>query len=303
MADTLKAVVPDALDGERLDRVVALLGRMPRSEAKSRTDAGSVTLDGEPAVGKTRVGAGSVVVFPALPEPVELEPESDVDFDVAWEDDDVVVVAKPPGLTVHPGAGQATGTLAAGLLARYPEVRGVGQAGRWGLVHRLDRDTSGALVVARTERAYEVLTAALRRREIVRGYTALLQGRFDFVRGTVDAPIGRDPIRPRRRALVPEGRHAVTHYRITHQWAEVALADIRLETGRTHQIRVHLAGIGHPVVGDRLYGGRDPVEVPRLFLHARLLEFDHPISGDPVSVEVPLPPDLSAVIDRLGQPE
>ena len=303
MADEVTAVVPEELDGERLDRIVAILGDMPRSEAKSRADAGTVTVDGEPAVGKARVSAGVVVAFPPREEAPELEPDEDVEFEVLREDDDVVVVAKPAGVTVHPGAGRPTGTLAAGLLARYPEIAGVGQEGRWGLVHRLDRDTSGALIVARTGEAHESLVDALRRRDIDRRYVALVQGRFDLPRGTIDAPIGRDPVRPRRRALVANGRHAVTHYRVARQWSVVALADVRLETGRTHQIRVHLAGIGHPVVGDPLYGGRDPVRVPRLFLHAASVGFDHPTTGERVTVDAPLPPDLAEVLGGLGPGE
>ena len=304
MAEPLTFTVPAELDGERVDKVVAALGDMTRSEARDFCDAGDVSVDGEVAAAKTRLNAGQQITFPPAAVVGSLAAE-EVDFGVLYEDEHLVVVDKPSGLTVHPGAGRTTGTLAGGLLERYPEVRGVGEAGRWGLVHRLDRETSGALLVARTAAAHEALVADLARRRIAREYVALVQGLFDLPRGTVDAPIGRDPHRPRRRALIPTGRHAVTHYRMRSQWERpgVALLDVSLETGRTHQIRVHLAGIGHSVVGDRLYGRRDPVKSPRLFLHAARLEFVHPVSGEQMDVTSPLPPDLQDVLEGLGEPD
>jgi 23S rRNA pseudouridine1911/1915/1917 synthase len=302
MAQPLTFAIPDDLDGERVDKVVAVLGEMPRSEARAQCDAGQVTVDGEPAVAKARVSAGSTITFDPGAVAEVLTAES-VDFGVLYEDEHVVVIDKPSGLTVHPGAGRVRGTLAAGLLQRYPEVQGVGEAGRWGLVHRLDRETSGALLVGRTAAAHAALVGDLARREVGREYLALVQGNFDLPRGTVDAPIGRDPHRPRRRALVPTGRHAVTHYQMTRQWdrPEVALLSVQLETGRTHQIRVHLAGIGHSVLGDRLYGRRDPIPMRRLFLHAESLRFRHPASGEDMTVTSPLPLDLVEVLESLGE--
>jgi 23S rRNA pseudouridine1911/1915/1917 synthase len=302
VANPLTFDVPDELDGERADRVVSVLGEMPRSEARIHCEAGLVEVDDTPVAGKTKVRSGSTITFPPAADPTVMAAE-EVDFEVLFEDDDVVVVDKPAGLTVHPGAGRATGTLAAGLLARYPELEGVGQAGRWGLVHRLDRETSGALLVGRSAQAHDALVEALRRREIGREYVTLVQGTFTLPRGTVDAPIGRDPHRPRRRAMLQTGRRAVTHYRMTRQWERPGVAQlaVELETGRTHQIRVHLAGIGHAVVGDRLYGRRDPIEVPRLFLHAATASLHHPVSGEELVIESPLPPDLAAVLDRLGE--
>jgi 23S rRNA pseudouridine1911/1915/1917 synthase len=304
MAQPVTVSVPEELDGERIDRVVAVLGEMSRSEARARCDDGEVTVDGEVTAAKSRVAAGATITFPATVPAEQLAAEP-VEFGVLYEDDEVLVVDKPAGLTVHPGAGRTTGTLAGGLLARYPELVGVGEAGRWGLVHRLDRETSGALLVARTPAAHAQLTDALRRREVGRRYVALVQGTFDLPRGTVDAPIGRDPHRPRRRAMVPTGRHAVTHYRMVRQWSSpgVALLSVELETGRTHQIRVHLAGIGHSVIGDRLYGRRDPVVAPRLFLHAESLRFVHPRSGEEMTVQSPLPSDLARVLAGLGEAE
>ena len=302
MAQPLSFEIPEDLGGERVDRVVAVLGEMARSEARTYVDAGLVEVDGEIAAAKTRVTAGSAISFPKAADPVVLAAEA-VDFGILYEDEHVVVIDKPAGLVVHPGAGRATGTLAGGLLDRYPEIDGVGQPGRWGLVHRLDRETSGALLVGRTVEAHEGLVDALRAREISREYVTLVRGVFDLPLGTVDAPIGRDPNRPRRQAMIPTGRRAVTHYRMTRQWDQPGVAElaVELETGRTHQIRVHLAGIGHPVVGDRVYGGRDPVTVPRLFLHAAALRFTHPISGEEMSVKSPLPADLADVLDGLAE--
>ncbi|MEX2654157.1 MAG: RluA family pseudouridine synthase [Acidimicrobiia bacterium] len=302
MAQPLTFVIPDTLDGERVDKVVAVLGEMPRSEARAQCDAGHVEIDGSPAVAKARVAAGSTIVFDPGALPAVLQAEA-VDFGVLYEDEHLVVIDKPSGLTVHPGAGRATGTLAGGLMERFPDLVGVGQAGRWGLVHRLDRETSGALLVGRTPAAHAALVADLARREVARDYVALVQGTFDLPRGTIDAPIGRDPHRPRRRALVPAGRLAVTHYQMTRQWPRpgVALLAVQLETGRTHQIRVHLAGIGHSVVGDRLYGRRDPVSIGRLFLHAAQLRFVHPVTGEEMTIQSPLPPDLEGVLTRLDE--
>lgn len=302
MAQPLSFVIPTELEGERVDKVVAVLGDMPRSEARAQCDAGNVELDGEPAVAKERVHAGSTITFDPGNVPEVLAAE-DVDFGVLYEDEHMVVVDKPSGLTVHPGAGRTAGTLAGGLLERYPQLQGVGQSGRWGLVHRLDRETSGALLVGLTSEAHSALVGDLARRDVGRDYVAAVQGTFDLPRGTIDAPIGRDPHRPRRRALIPSGRLAVTHYQMTRQWERpgVALLAVQLETGRTHQIRVHLAGIGHSVLGDRLYGRRDPIAVPRLFLHAAVVRFRHPATGEEMTIESPLPPDLLSVLTRLDE--
>jgi 23S rRNA pseudouridine1911/1915/1917 synthase len=293
--------VPEALAGERADKIVAAMGDMSRSMARALVDAGEVIGAEGRLDAKTRLEKGDVIAFPPAVAAEELVPE-DVEFDVVYVDDDLIVVDKPSGLVVHPGAGRTSGTLAGGLLARFPELEGVGQANRWGIVHRLDRATSGLLVVARTTRSYDALSRAIRRRTISREYLAGTQGTFPIPRGTIDAPIGRDPQRPMRRAMVPEGRRAVTHYRLRDQWDPpgVALLDVRLETGRTHQIRVHLAGIGHAVLGDTTYGARDPIRVPRLFLHATRLTFEHPISGEEATFESELPADLRGVIEGLG---
>jgi 23S rRNA pseudouridine1911/1915/1917 synthase len=213
-----------------------------------------------------------------------------------------VVVAKPAGLVVHPGAGHHGGTLVNGLLHRYPEVAGVGDPTRPGIVHRLDRDTSGLLVVARSERAHRALVAALAERRVEREYDALVWGVPDAPRGVVDAPIGRSDARRTRMAVREGGRDARTAYTLVESFASprCSLLRCRLETGRTHQIRVHLAAIGHPVVGDVAYGGaRAGLALDRPFLHAGRLAFDHPVTGRRVELDEPLPADLAAVLDRL----
>jgi 23S rRNA pseudouridine1911/1915/1917 synthase len=294
-------VVPGSLDGARVDKAVAVLGSLSRAEARAIVDAGSVTAAGRVLAAKERVSGGDVLDFETPKPTPRLVPEA-VAFEVRYEDRHLVVVDKPAGLVVHPGAGRRQGTLAAGLVERYPEIEGVGDEGRWGIVHRLDRDTSGLLVVARTGEAHALLSEAIRRREIARGYVALVEGVFDVPRGTIDAPIAAHPAHPTRRIVAASGRPARTHYRVVGRWPgwNVSLLSVELETGRTHQIRVHLASIGHAVVGDRWYGRPGRVDAPRVFLHAARLGFVHPITGVEVAVESPLPPDLAGVVAALG---
>ncbi len=223
-----------------------------------------------------------------------------------FEDEHLVVVEKPAGVVVHPGAGTFTGTLAGGLLARYPDLVGVGDEGRWGIVHRLDRETSGLLVVARTATAHRALRRQLSARRMGRHYLALVHGAPPLPTGTVDAPIGRAPGTPRRMAVRADGRPARSHYRLQAGWEEprLSLLEITLESGRTHQVRVHLASIGLPVVGDRVYGRRGPPEVDpgRVWLHAVRLAFEHPVTREPLLVEAPLPAELRTSLAALGPP-
>ena len=305
MSGPAETLVPSELDGERTDRVVAALFELTRSEARRLVESGEVTVEGRVAVAAERLAVGMRVAarLPEAPSHLVSQP---VPFDVVWEDPDVLVVSKPAGIVVHPGAGVAKPTLVAGLVERYPELAGLADH-RWGLVHRLDRDTSGVLLVARTATARERLQGELRRRRITRTYAALVAGTPAAVRGTVDAPIGRDPRSPTRMAVIGEGRPARTHYRRLAAWRDAALLEVTLETGRTHQIRVHLASIGLPVVGDRTYGPRGRrhrADPGRQWLHALRLEAAHPTSlGVRIVAEAPPPGELTAAIASLGPPD
>ena len=296
--------IPAALDGERVDRVVAMLTGWSRSDVQALVQQGAVLVDGREVGKSRRLHAGEVVELLAEPEPDALPgPEPDVAVSVVHEDADVIVVDKPAGLVVHPGAGNATGTLVGGLLARYPELAGVGDAHRPGIVHRLDRDTSGLLMVARSARARTTRSSRNSPRTPPSGATSRsVWGHLTSPRGMIDAPIGRSESRRTRMAVRDAGRPARTEYEVDEAFSEpvTSLLHCRLETGRTHQIRVHLSAIGHPVVGDGTYGGkRDSLALDRPFLHAAELAFDHPGTGEPVAFVSPLPPELTAVLARL----
>jgi 23S rRNA pseudouridine1911/1915/1917 synthase len=299
--------IPSALAGERLDRVVALIAECSRNDAQVLLAAGGVFVDDEPhLVGKLRLKEGQRVrVDPSLlPQPVLPQPDPTVVFTVVHEDDHLIVIDKPAGLVVHPGAGNPDGTLVNGLLARYPELVDVGESHRPGIVHRLDLGTSGLLAVARTQRAYHELVDALSNRDVGRVYRALVWGHPANSHGVIDAPIGRDHRDPQRMAVVVDGKPARTRYQVLRQWrtpVEVSSLECRLESGRTHQIRVHLAAIGHPVVGDGTYGGvRMGLVSPRPFLHAARLELAHPVTREQLAFDSPVPDDLVAVEAMLS---
>ncbi|MGO8876285.1 MAG: RluA family pseudouridine synthase [Acidimicrobiales bacterium] len=308
-------VVPAALAGERLDRALALLTGRPRADIGRAISAGGVTIAGEPVVHRSRhLKAGehiSVAVDELVAVALEALPAGagEVAFDVVYADDDVIVVDKPIGLVTHPGAGVHATTLVAGLLERYPELAqlplaGCGSAERPGIVHRLDKETSGLLVVARSPRAYRSLTEQLAARTAKRTYLALALGTLGAAQGIVDAPIGRSSRDPTRMAVASSGREARTSYSVVRRFSRPVQAtelELRLETGRTHQIRVHLAAIGHPVLGDGRYGGaRRSSGVTRLMLHALRLGFAAPGSGEPLEFEAPPPEDYVASIGRFS---
>ena len=304
MDDTIVLEVPERLEGHRIDKVLADLLDLSRARARALLDAG-VLLDGSPARPSDRVRSGAVVESPPPEVAIGLVPEP-VAFAVIHEDPDLIVVDKPPGLVVHPGSGHERPTLAAGLLHRYPELEGVGAIGRWGLIHRLDRDTSGVLVVGRTASSFERLNSDMAQRRIRRLYTTLVHGRFATPTGTIDAPIGRDPDRPTRRAVVPGGKPAVTHFEVVEEFspADVSLLEVALATGRTHQIRVHMTAVDHPIVGDKAYSSLNKaVESPRIFLHAHQVGLHHPTTGEELTFTSPLPSDLAEVLDFVRFPE
>jgi 23S rRNA pseudouridine1911/1915/1917 synthase len=293
----VKQRVPDAAAGERLDRYLASLPEVGSRTAAERLLAGRrVLVDGEARAKSHRLTGGEEVEFdpPERREP-ELAPE-EMPLRIAYEDDHLLVVDKPAGVVVHPAPGHATGTLVHGLLAH--DAAG-GDEDRPGIVHRLDRDTSGLMVVARSEESHRRLQSLVRRRELERQYAALVVGRPRSRTGRIEAPIGRDRRDPFRHSLDTDTpRDAVTHFELVELLPRHALLDVRLETGRTHQIRVHLAAIDLPVAGDPMYGRPHELDLGRQFLHAAHLAFQHPFSGEHVEVESPLPADLVTALER-----
>jgi len=287
-------VVPDDAAGERLDRFLA--SRLGSRAAAARAVDGGALVDGRRRPRSHRLEGGEQVELPAQgQEPAPL-PREGPPVRIAWKDEHLAVVDKPAGLVVHPGAGRSAGTL-------VDELAGIvsgGEEGRPGIVHRLDRDTSGLLVVARSEEAHEKLSALVRQRGFERTYLALVRGRPASRAGRIEAPIGRDRGDPTRFSLDTDTpRDAVTHFDLVEQRGQYALLRVRLETGRTHQIRVHLAAIDLPVVGDAVYGVGEPT-LGRQFLHSARLTFPHPFTGELVDVESPLPPDLAGYWESLG---
>ena len=280
--------------GERLDAFLAgPLGS--RAQAQRLIEEGAVRVDGALVPKRHRMSAGETVTV-ELPAAAPAEPDlTPAAFAVRYEDDDLLVVDKPAGVVVHPARGHASGTLSQALAG----VAGGGEEGRAGIVHRLDRDTSGLLVVARSAEAHRRLKHALQAREITRGYVALVEGRPPARTGTIEAPIGRDRrVRTRMSTDTDAPRDAVTHFAVAEALPRTTLLDVRLETGRTHQIRVHLQAIGHPVVGDPEYGTAGRLGLGRQFLHAARLAFAQPFTGASIDVDSPLPEDLAAALDR-----
>ncbi len=313
---TLQARVPESLAGKRFDQALALMfPDHSRSRLREWIDRGEARLEGAPAKPRQKVLGGEQVTLEAqVPVRADDSPQ-DIPLQVVHEDAAVLVIDKPAGLVVHPGAGNASNTLVNALLHHDPALAVLPRAG---LVHRLDKLTSGLLMVARTLEAHTAMVAALEAREITRQYRAVAVGEMTGG-GTVDAPIGRHPTRRTRMAVRPihdqAARPAVTHYRVAERLQGFTVVDLRLETGRTHQIRVHMAHLGYPLVGDPEYGGRlrlppaarqETVEALRGFrrqaLHAARLEFDHPASGDRLVLECPLPEDMTALLAALRLP-
>ena len=299
--------VPAGCDGERLDLVLGQqLPGLSRSAAQKLMDNGLVTCGGRAVKKKTRVSAGDLI-FVSLPEPepAEARPEN-IPLDVVWEDGDIIVVNKPRGMVVHPAPGHTEGTLVNALLYHCgAELSGIGGVIRPGIVHRIDKDTSGLLVAAKNDAAHASLSAQLADRSLSRVYRAVVCGRLRDDEGTVDAPIGRHPT-DRKRMTVTEknGRPAVTRYRVLARYSGYTYVECRLETGRTHQIRVHMAHIGHPLLGDTVYGRKKSEKgLDGQCLHAAELKLIHPSSGKPMSFSAPLPDWFSDALARLGPEE
>lgn len=297
-------IVEPESSGQRID---AFLAKNPeiasRSFAQNLIEKSLVLVDGKKIDKNYRLKAGQVidVVIPP-PEPTEVKPEA-IPLDIKYEDGDLIILSKPAGMVVHPAYGHTTGTLVNALLAHTPELSGIGGVVRPGIIHRLDKDTSGLMIVAKNDFSHQVLSQELKDRKIKRTYLALVHGRFKERKGTIDAPIGRSPkFRQKMAVMGTAAREAVSHYQVLATYNNYSLVSVSLETGRTHQIRVHMKYINHPVVGDQLYGsGRSKRDLglDRQFLHAYKLEFTHPRTGKRMVFEDKLPPDLQEVLDKL----
>ncbi len=288
--------------GERLDKVLATrLGQFSRVQIQALIRDGQVTVGGRPAKSSYRVEEGDVIRV-SVPEPeAESGPEPEaIPLDVLYENDDLAVIDKPAGMVVHPAYGHRSGTLVNAVLARWPSIAAWGEPERAGIVHRLDKETSGVIVVAKTPEVLEALRALFKERAVEKRYLALVEGTPDTPDGIIDAPIGRDPNQRKRMAVARDGREAVTEFHVIEQYDEFSLMEVFPKTGRTHQIRVHLAFIGHPVVGDTVYGRRrQRIRMKRHFLHAAAISFPLPGSGEVVTVEAPLPVPLQDILNKL----
>jgi 23S rRNA pseudouridine1911/1915/1917 synthase len=297
--------VPDGLAGERLDAAIARMFGLSRTRAADLIAAGNVTLDGERAAKSDRVHPGVLleVEIPALVDPVTVVPETVEGISILHDDDSIVVIDKPVGVAVHPSPGWTGPTVVGHLAGAGFRIATSGAAERQGIVQRLDVGTSGVMVIAKSEHSYSVLKNAFRRRTVDKTYHALVQGHPDPLRGTVDAPIGRHPRYDYKFAVMAGGRDSVTHYETLEAHRFASLLEIHLETGRTHQIRVHMAALKHPCVGDLTYGA-DPVLAKRLgltrqWLHAVRLGFEHPETGEYVEYESPYPDDLERALEII----
>jgi 23S rRNA pseudouridine1911/1915/1917 synthase len=297
--------------GERLDKALAeLVPELSRSQWQRLIREGHVVVDGLPAKASQRLG-GSEKIEAFIPEPAESELVAEaVPLDIRYEDGDLVVINKPAGMVVHPGPGHFAGTLVNALLAHCPDLPGIGDTKRPGIVHRLDKDTSGLIVAAKNDRALRQLQAQFKQRTIIKRYIALVDGRVEPSAALIDAPIGRDPERRKMMSVIHSSspraksahtRDAQTQYRALHIYEQYSLLECTPLTGRTHQLRVHLAYIGHPIVGDRVYGRRKQrISLSRHFLHAKELTFRRPSDGAVLTFSAVLPPELQTIIEGLA---
>jgi 23S rRNA pseudouridine1911/1915/1917 synthase len=297
--------VPDGLAGERVDAAIARMFGLSRTRAAELIRSGHVRVDGRPPAKSDRVESGSMleVAIPAALDPVAVIPEIVEGIKILHDDDAIVVIDKPVGVAVHPSPGWNGPTVAGHLAAAGFRIATSGAAERQGIVQRLDVGTSGVMVITKSERAYSVLKNAFRNRTVDKTYHALVQGHPDPLQGTIDAPIGRHPRHDYKFAVMADGKHSITHYEVLEAHRFASLVEVHLETGRTHQIRVHMAALHHPCLGDLTYGA-DPrlaarVGLDRQWLHAVRLGFWHPESNEYVEYDSPYPPDLTAALDAL----
>lgn len=300
MDEPVRLVIDNELTG-RIDKQLGHhFSQYSRSQLQRWIEDGHVQVNGQPVKPKYKLAAGDVVTIePEKPKKIDLVPEN-IPLDIVYEDDDVIVVNKPQGMVVHPAPGHPDHTLVNALLYHSP-LSTINGEFRPGIVHRIDKDTSGLLMVAKNDMAHRSLAAQLKAKTNEREYVALVHGVIKEDQGTVDAPLGRSPKDRKKQTVVADGRHAVTHFRVLRRYRHYTLVACRLETGRTHQIRVHMKYIGHPLAGDPLYGPRKTLPGNGQYLHARLLGFKHPQTGEQLTFTAPLPPYFQQMLDKLDK--
>ncbi len=295
--DEIKIVAVESV--ARLDKFISDNSDISRSYAAKLIEDGLVTLNGKSAVKKDKVKSGDEIII-TVPEPVELEAmPQDIPIDIVYEDESIIVVNKPQGMVVHPAAGNPDGTLVNGLL-HHCSLSTINGVVRPGIVHRIDKDTSGLLAVAKTNLAHEALSAQLKERKAMRKYWCIVNGNIKEDTGTVNKPIDRHPTDRKRMAIIEGGREAITHFTVLERFGAYTLVECALETGRTHQIRVHMASLGHSIVGDTVYGiKKDREKGKGQLLHAKTIGFSHPVTGEIMEFTSELPPHFLAALDKL----
>lgn len=292
--------IEEQQQGERIDKALSSLQtEWSRTQIGNWISEGIIQVNGEAVKAKYKVKAGDVIAID-VPEVEELDVVAEnLDLDIVYEDADVLVVNKPKGMVVHPAPGHMTGTLVNGLMYHCKDLSGINGVLRPGIVHRIDKDTSGLLMVAKNDTAHESLVNQLVNKTVTRKYIALVHGHIAHDKGTIDAPIGRDQKDRQKQAVVDNGKHAVTHFQVVERFGDYTLLECRLETGRTHQIRVHMNYIGFPLVGDPKYGPKKTIDFGGQVLHAATLGFDHPSTGEYLEFEAPLPADYEQLLKDL----
>lgn len=300
MAETIQLTAVKEQHGERIDRVLASVDEeWSRSQVQQWIKEGIVTVNGTPVKGNYKVKTGDEIIVPVPdPEPLDVVPEK-MDLDIYYEDADVIVVNKPRGMVVHPANGHTTGTLVNGVLYHCKDLSGINGVMRPGIVHRIDKDTSGLLMIAKNDLAHESLVNQLVAKTVTRRYKAIVHGAIEHETGTIDAPIGRDKNDRQSMTVEENGKHAVTHFHVIQRFRDYTFIECRLETGRTHQIRVHMKYIGYPLAGDPKYGPKKTLDINGQALHAGILGFVHPRTGEYLEFEAPLPQDFEDALDYL----
>ncbi|MDF2039634.1 RluA family pseudouridine synthase [Bacillus sp. CMF12] len=299
--EKMEHIIPDEQAGERIDKVLSTLNAdWSRTQVQQWIKGGNVLVNGQKPKTNYKCTANDKIEI-SIPEPEELDvvPEK-MDLDIYYEDKDVLVVNKPKGMVVHPAAGHGTGTLVNGLMAHCTDLSGINGVMRPGIVHRIDKDTSGLLMVAKNDMAHESLVNQLMNKTVTRKYRAIVHGIIPHDYGTIDAPIARDPKDRQSMTVVDNGKHAVTHFQVLERFRDFTLVECQLETGRTHQIRVHMKYIGYPLAGDPKYGPRKTLDLGGQALHAGVLGFDHPRSGDYLEFEAPMPAYFEELLGKLA---